>query len=99
MLVARVLHNLVADTSDAQFEVLQSARDRLIKGGPERMKFTLPPIVYMALSLVRTIKQEQDSGTAGTVTAEAVRPSAVLTAVLQAKGHSVPTCSSMHCSL
>lgn len=74
VLVARLLHNLVSDNPDTQFEVLQAARNRLARGGPERMKYTLPPIVFMSLSLVRTIKQVQGSGSPVGVTTEAVCP-------------------------
>jgi Vacuolar protein sorting-associated protein 35 len=72
VLVARLLHNLVAEDPDTQFEVLQAARDRLVRGGPERMKYTLPPIVFTALSLLRSIKQAQERGKQGEATTEAV---------------------------
>jgi vacuolar protein sorting-associated protein 35 len=52
----------VSDNPDEQFEVLQTARERLARGGPVRLKYTLPPVVFLALSLVRLIKDRDSEG-------------------------------------
>eukprot|EP00040_Diaphanoeca_grandis_P038957 m.257797 g.257797 ORF g.257797 m.257797 type:complete len:803 (-) comp35728_c0_seq1:446-2854(-) len=51
-LVGRMLHCFTSDKNDTQFQILSTSRKRLGVGGEQRIKRTLPPIVFQALKLV-----------------------------------------------
>ena len=54
-LMARLIHLLAAEESDLdqQYRMLTSARKQFGAGGPRRIPFTLPPLVYEAFKLAR----------------------------------------------
>ncbi len=54
-LVARLLHRLHSDDVDQHFAVLNAARERLQRGGPRRMRHTLPALAFCTLRCVREI--------------------------------------------
>ena len=54
-LMARLIHLLAAEESDLdqQYRMLTSARKQFGAGGPRRIPFTLPPLIYEAFKLAR----------------------------------------------
>jgi vacuolar protein sorting-associated protein 35 len=58
-LVARLVHMLVNDDPEQMFQILTTARKHFALGGPRRLQYTLPPLVFEALKLVRSL-QAQD---------------------------------------
>ncbi|CAK9260180.1 unnamed protein product [Sphagnum jensenii] len=58
-LVARLVHMLVNDDPEQMFQILTTARKHFAQGGPRRLQYTLPPLVFEALKLVRSL-QAQD---------------------------------------
>ena len=52
-LMGRLVHLLQADTPDQQYLVLTAARKHLSAGGPLRLPYTLPPLVFEAYQLAR----------------------------------------------
>lgn len=54
-LMARVIHLLASEDSDLdqQYRMLTSARKQFGAGGPRRIPFTLPPLIYEAFILAR----------------------------------------------
>lgn len=56
-LLARLVHQLVSQDTDEHFELLRAARERFNAGGPKRLRYTLGPLAFAALRLVRTIKE------------------------------------------
>lgn len=52
-LVARLVHMLVNDDPEVQFEILTVVRKHFGMGGPARLVFTLPTVIFSALKLVR----------------------------------------------
>ena len=54
-LMARMIHLLAAEDSDLdqQYRMLTSARKQFGAGGPRRIPFTLPPLIYEAFILAR----------------------------------------------
>nr|CAG4647651.1 EOG090X00QE [Moina brachiata]SVE92840.1 EOG090X00QE [Moina brachiata] len=54
-LMARMIHLLSAEDSDLdqQYRMLTSARKQFGAGGPRRIPFTLPPLIYEAFKLAR----------------------------------------------
>eukprot|EP00897_Mesotaenium_endlicherianum_P007208 jgi/Mesen1/6515/ME000332S05522 len=60
-LIARLVHVLANDDPDAMFKMLSTARKHFGQGGPSRLLFTLPPIVFSSLKLVRVLMQGEPS--------------------------------------
>lgn len=50
-LLGRFIHLLKSDESDQQYLILSTARKHFCTGGPTRIKFTLPPLVFQAYQL------------------------------------------------
>jgi len=62
-LMGRLVHLLVAPEPDQQYLVLTAARKHLSAGGPLRLPYTLPPLVFQAYQLARrfhSVKEEDD---------------------------------------
>lgn len=53
MLVARLLHYLTAPNPDTHFAILNTVHDQLLRGGPRRLRTTLPALAFQALALHR----------------------------------------------
>lgn len=66
-LVARLIHRLSAVNPAQHYALLQTARERFSAGGARRLRHTLPPIAFAALSIVHRL--------AGAPDAEAPEPS------------------------
>lgn len=45
------------EDTDAQFKLLSLARQYLMEGGPERIGYTLPPLVFATLRLVQRVRK------------------------------------------
>jgi vacuolar protein sorting-associated protein 35 len=58
-LVARLLHMLVNDDPEQMFLILTTARKHFVQGGPRRLQYTLPPLIFTVLKLVHSL-QAQD---------------------------------------
>ncbi|KAK9886294.1 hypothetical protein WA026_015805 [Henosepilachna vigintioctopunctata] len=59
-LLARFIHHFKADTPDDQYLILTTARKILASGGSQKIKFTLPPLVFQAYQLAFRYKNSQD---------------------------------------
>lgn len=53
------MHALAApgEDTDAQFKFLSLARQYLMEGGPDRIGYTLPPLVFATLRLVQRVRK------------------------------------------
>ena len=60
-LVARLVHRMQSDRIEETFAILKLAKDRFQKGGPLRVKHTLPTIVFNVLQLVKRSEDEEKS--------------------------------------
>ncbi|XP_073847876.1 vacuolar protein sorting 35 isoform X1 [Musca autumnalis] len=58
-IVARFVHLLKSEDPDMQYKILQSARKHLGAGGPHRIKFVLPPLVFSAYQLAYKYKAQE----------------------------------------
>ena len=54
-LVARIVHLMKAEDTDSLLRVYGIARKHIANGGTQRIRFTLPPLVFAALSLSRKV--------------------------------------------
>eukprot|EP00472_Partenskyella_glossopodia_P003693 CAMPEP_0197520296 /NCGR_PEP_ID=MMETSP1318-20131121/5625_1 /TAXON_ID=552666 /ORGANISM="Partenskyella glossopodia, Strain RCC365" /LENGTH=746 /DNA_ID=CAMNT_0043071777 /DNA_START=100 /DNA_END=2340 /DNA_ORIENTATION=+ len=62
-LVARVFHLIHSDDTDVQYDMYLKVRNAFGKGGTARIKYTIPPLVFGALSLVeRVIARIKEDG-------------------------------------
>ncbi|KAL9448985.1 hypothetical protein AB3S75_011010 [Citrus x aurantiifolia] len=62
--VARLIHMLYNDDSEEMLKIICTVRKHIMTGGPKRLPFTVPPLVFSALRLVRQL-QNQDGDVAG----------------------------------
>ncbi|GAY42881.1 hypothetical protein CUMW_070330 [Citrus unshiu] len=62
--VARLIHMLYNDDSEEMLKIICTVRKHIMTGGPKRLLFTVPPLVFSALRLVRQL-QNQDGDVAG----------------------------------
>ncbi|KAJ6731089.1 VACUOLAR SORTING PROTEIN 35 [Salix viminalis] len=57
--VARLIHMLYNDDSEEMLKIFRAVRKHIMAGGSQRLPFTVPPLVFSALRLVRKL-QGQD---------------------------------------
>ncbi|XP_057973028.1 vacuolar protein sorting-associated protein 35B-like [Malania oleifera] len=62
--VARLIHMLYNDDAEEMLQIICTVRKHIMMGGPKRLPFTIPPLVFSALRLVRRL-QGQDGDVAG----------------------------------
>lgn len=62
--VSRVIHVLYNDDPEEMLKIICTVRKHIMTGGPRRLPFTIPPLVFSALKLVRRL-QNQDGDVAG----------------------------------
>ncbi len=72
VLVARLLHTLYSEDLAVQFQLLQTAQEQLLKGGPRRLRHTLPALGFAGLALVRRQAKAGEAPPAGGASLEAV---------------------------
>ncbi|KAK9808922.1 hypothetical protein WJX72_006449 [[Myrmecia] bisecta] len=63
-LIARLIHQFHSEDTDVQHQILTAAHKRFLKGGPRRLKHTLPPLAFLALQTVQRIKAREEAGDA-----------------------------------
>ncbi|KAK3007321.1 hypothetical protein RJ639_016737, partial [Escallonia herrerae] len=62
--VARLIHMLYNDDPEEMLKIICTVRKHIMTGGSTRLPFTVPPLVFSALQLVRRL-QGQDGDVAG----------------------------------
>ncbi|CAH9054872.1 unnamed protein product [Cuscuta europaea] len=62
--VARLLHMLYNDDPREMLKIICTLRKHILAGGPKRLPFTVPPLVFSALKLIRRL-QVQDGDIVG----------------------------------
>ncbi|PHT66567.1 Vacuolar protein sorting-associated protein 35B [Capsicum annuum] len=62
--VARLLHMLYNDEPEEMLKIICTVRKHIMAGGPNRLTFTVPPLAFSALKLIRRL-QVQDGDMAG----------------------------------
>ncbi|KAD1306633.1 hypothetical protein R6Q59_019617 [Mikania micrantha] len=61
--VARVIHVLYNDDPEEMLKIICTVRKHIMTGGPKRLPFTVPPLVFSALKLIRQLQnQDGDAG-------------------------------------
>lgn len=67
-LVARLVHMLVNEDQEEMLKIITTVRKHFLQGGPRRLSFTVPPLVFSALKLVRALQTQEGEGEEGPVT-------------------------------
>lgn len=81
-LMAKLMHQLRSEDADETFSVLKAAKERIAQSGPARLKHTLPPLAFCALSLTEKVKAHTGAGERSESSCKTVRlPSASMSAV------------------
>lgn len=57
--VARFVHLLRSDDPDMQYKILQTARKHFGLGGKQRIKYTLPPLIFQIFKLAFKYKENE----------------------------------------
>ncbi|KAJ9533549.1 hypothetical protein QJQ45_026606, partial [Haematococcus lacustris] len=65
LLVARLLHSLHSDDPATHFQLLVTAKEQLVRGGPRRLRHTLPALGFAALAIVRRLGTAEGHGELG----------------------------------
>ncbi|XP_048331969.2 vacuolar protein sorting-associated protein 35B isoform X2 [Ziziphus jujuba] len=62
--VARLIHMLYNDDPEEMLKIIYTVKKHIMSGGPQRLPFTVPPLIFSALRLVRRL-QCQDGDVVG----------------------------------
>ncbi|XP_050363216.1 vacuolar protein sorting-associated protein 35B isoform X2 [Argentina anserina] len=62
--VARLIHMLYNDDPEEMLKIICTVKKHIMNGGPKRLPFTVPPLIFSALGLVRQL-QGQDGEVVG----------------------------------
>ncbi|XP_031116198.1 vacuolar protein sorting-associated protein 35A-like [Ipomoea triloba] len=60
--VARLIQMLHNDDPEKMLEIICTVKKHILTGGPKRIPFTVPPLVFNALKLVRQLQSQDDNG-------------------------------------
>ncbi|KAF9682172.1 hypothetical protein SADUNF_Sadunf05G0081000 [Salix dunnii] len=58
--VARLIQMLHNDDQEEMFQIICTVKKHIMTGGPKRLPFTVPPLVFSSLKLVRRLQGSQD---------------------------------------
>ncbi|CAH9085019.1 unnamed protein product [Cuscuta europaea] len=60
--VARLIQMLHNDDPEKMLEIICTLKKHILTGGPKRIPFTVPPLVFSALKLARQVQSQDDNG-------------------------------------
>ncbi|GKV44105.1 hypothetical protein SLEP1_g51324 [Rubroshorea leprosula] len=59
--VARLIQMLYNDDVEEMFKIICTVRKHILTGGPKRLPFTIPPLVFSSLKLVRQLQGQDEN--------------------------------------
>ncbi|XVE87460.1 hypothetical protein DITRI_Ditri18aG0119200 [Diplodiscus trichospermus] len=59
--VARLIQLLYNDDPEEMFKIICTVRKHILAGGPKRLPFTVPPLVFSSLKLVRQLQGQEEN--------------------------------------
>ncbi|KAL4361714.1 hypothetical protein GQ457_04G035620 [Hibiscus cannabinus] len=59
--VARLIQLLHNDDPEEMFKIICTVRKHILGGGPKRLPFTIPPLVFSSLKLVRQLQGQEEN--------------------------------------
>ena len=82
-LVARIVHLMQNDDTDALVRILVTARNHFTQGGHQRIKHTFPPLVFAALQVARRVQSREKLAAEGQDAAPAISSRKVFQFVIE----------------
>ncbi|KAG4403687.1 hypothetical protein GLYMA_01G164100v4 [Glycine max] len=59
--LARLILMLYNDDPEEMFKIIDTVRKHILNGGPKRLPFTVPPLVFSSLKLVRQLQGQEEN--------------------------------------
>ncbi|KAH1224035.1 Vacuolar protein sorting-associated protein 35A [Glycine max] len=59
--VSRLIQMLYNDDPEEMFKIIDTVRKHILTGGPKRLPFTVPPLVFSSLKLVRQLQGQEEN--------------------------------------
>ncbi|KAK1423554.1 hypothetical protein QVD17_18858 [Tagetes erecta] len=59
--VARLIQMLYNDNPEEMLKIICTVKKHIMTGGPKRLPFTIPPLIYNALKLVRRVQSQEEN--------------------------------------
>ncbi|XP_027913756.1 vacuolar protein sorting-associated protein 35A-like isoform X2 [Vigna unguiculata] len=59
--VARLIQMLYNEDPEEMFKIIDTVRKHILTGGPSRLPFTVPPLVFSSLKLVRQLQGQEEN--------------------------------------
>ncbi|BAT99956.1 hypothetical protein LR48_Vigan499s003300 [Vigna angularis] len=59
--VARLIQMLYNEDQEEMFKIIDTVRKHILTGGPTRLPFTVPPLVFSSLKLVRQLQGQEEN--------------------------------------
>ncbi|CAN6541503.1 unnamed protein product [Malus baccata var. baccata] len=59
--VARLIQMFSNDDSEEMFKIICTVKKHILNGGPKRLPFTVPPLVFSSLKLVRKLQAQEEN--------------------------------------
>ncbi|KAJ1408777.1 Vacuolar protein sorting-associated protein 35 [Sesbania bispinosa] len=59
--VSRLIQMLCNDDPEEMFKIIDTVRKHVLTGGPKRLPFTIPPLVFSSLKLVRQLQGQDEN--------------------------------------
>ncbi|KAK7367269.1 hypothetical protein VNO80_09278 [Phaseolus coccineus] len=59
--VARLIQMLYNEDPEEMFKIIDTVRKHILTGGPTRLPFTVPPLVFSSLKLVRQLQGQEEN--------------------------------------
>lgn len=59
--VSRLIQMLYNDDPEEMFKIIDTVRKHILAGGPKRLPFTVPPLVFSSLKLVRQLQGQEEN--------------------------------------
>ncbi|XP_062102677.1 vacuolar protein sorting-associated protein 35A-like [Humulus lupulus] len=59
--VARLIQMLTNDDPEEMFKIICTVREHILTGGPKRLVFTVPPLFFSSLKLVRQLQGQEEN--------------------------------------
>ncbi|KAH0458659.1 hypothetical protein IEQ34_011473 [Dendrobium chrysotoxum] len=82
--VARLIHMLYNDYPEEMLEIIQTVRKHILLGGPKRLAFTVPPLIFSALKLVRRLQVHEGDEVGEDVSATPKKIFQILNQIIEA---------------
>ncbi|KAL3845003.1 hypothetical protein ACJIZ3_002406 [Penstemon smallii] len=82
--VARLIQMLHSDDPEEMLKIICTVRKHILTGGPKRLPFTIPPLIFSSLKLVRRLESQNESVSVEEATATPEKIFQIVTQTIEA---------------